>query len=372
VGAGLLGKSLYLLLRVDIGMQPDHLATLQVDAPTSVYSKDALAVALGRQIVSRVEALPGVRSAAIASVLPVRSEGNTAWIRFLDRPYNGEHNEMPNREVSSGYFTTVGAKLLRGRYFTDDEDASKPRVVVVNQEMVRQYFPGGDALGKQISYLTAKLVPMEIVGVVENIKEGQLDSKPHPVVYIPFNQDPGNDFALLVRTSQSEQSLITTLASTIREINPAIATSAGATMRELINDSPSAYLRRSSAWLVGAFAAAALLLSIVGLYGVISYSVSQRRREIGVRMALGAQPGNVYSMVLKEAGWLAAAGIGTGLLCSIASASLMRGLLFGVRSWDVPTLVAVAGLLGISALLASYIPARRAASVNPVEVLRAE
>jgi macrolide transport system ATP-binding/permease protein len=143
-------------------------------------------------------------------------------------------------------------------------------------------------------------------------------------------------------------------------------------MTDRINDSPSAYLHRSSAWLVGGFAVLALLLGVVGLYGVVAYSVSQRTREIGVRMALGAQRSSVYRLILAEASWLTAVGIVLGLVCSVVAATLMRGLLFGVRSWDVPTLTAVAAVLGVFALLASYIPARRAASVNPVDALRAE
>ncbi|HEX5084474.1 MAG TPA: FtsX-like permease family protein, partial [Blastocatellia bacterium] len=144
------------------------------------------------------------------------------------------------------------------------------------------------------------------------------------------------------------------------------------TMSDRINDSPSAYLRRSSAWLVGCFAAVALLLSVVGLYGVIAYSVSRRTREIGVRMALGAQRRSVYLLILKEAGGLTAVGIVAGLFCSVAAATLMRALLFGVNSWDAPTLITVASALAASALIASYIPARRAAAVNPVEALRAD
>ena len=143
-------------------------------------------------------------------------------------------------------------------------------------------------------------------------------------------------------------------------------------MRDRIDDSPSAYLHRSSAWLVGGFAALALLLSIVGLYGVFAYSVSQRTREIGVRMAMGAQPGSVYRLILKEAGWLTALGIVIGLGCAVAASTFMKSLFFGARSWDLMTLSAVAAVLGIASLLASYIPARRAASVNPVEALRSE
>jgi ABC-type antimicrobial peptide transport system permease subunit len=162
------------------------------------------------------------------------------------------------------------------------------------------------------------------------------------------------------------------VAAAIHRIDPGIVTGGEATMSARINDSQSAYLHRSSAWLVGGFAALALLLGVVGLYGVVAYSVSQRTREIGVRMALGAQRGSVYRLILKEAGWLTAVGIVIGLVCAVAAATLMRGLLFGVRSWDVPTLAAVAAALGVAALLASYIPARRAASISPVEALRAE
>jgi macrolide transport system ATP-binding/permease protein len=176
----------------------------------------------------------------------------------------------------------------------------------------------------------------------------------------------------MVRTSQSEGSILPTLVSTINSIDPGIGTSDPITMEERTRQSPTAYLHRSSAWVVGAFAVLALLLGVVGLYGVIAYSVSQRTREIGVRMALGAPRGSVYGLVLKEAGWLTAAGIGLGLLCSVEAATLMRKLLFGTAAWDVSTLAAVAVVLGASAMLASYLPARRAASVNPVDALRAE
>lgn len=373
VGAGLLGKSFYRLLHVELGFQPDHLATLQIAAPDSRYGKDEQATALGRRIVSRMATLPGVRSVAIASLLPVSFNGNTIWIRFLGRPYHGEHNEVNQRQVSSAYFATLEAKLLRGRYFTDDEDASKPRVVIINQALARQYFPGEDPIGKKIgdTDLSAKSLS-EIIGIVEDVKDGSLDSEIWPAVYYPFNQSPDTFFSLVVRTSQAEQSVLPAMVAAVHQIDPNLGTMGEATMTQRINQSPSAYLHRSSAWLVGGFAALALLLGVVGLYGVIAYSVSRRTREIGVRMALGAERKAVYRLILKEAGWLTALGIVAGLLCSLAAATLMRKLLFGIRSWDLPTLAAVTAVLGISALLASYIPAHRAASVNPVEALRVE
>ncbi len=373
VGAGLFGKSLYRLLHVDVRFRPDHLATLDIGVPQVGYGKDEQVVALGRRIVTRISSLPGVRSVALTMQLPVSFNGDTDWIRFVGRPYNGEHIEVNQRDVSSDYFQTLQAKLLRGRYFTDADDASKPRVVIVNQALARQYFPGQDPIGKQIgdTSLSPKSL-REIIGIVDDIKEGSLDSEIWPAEYLPLNQSPDRYFSLVARTSQSEESVLPTVEAAIHRIDPNIGTIGEATMSQRIDDSPSAYLHRSSAWLVGGFAAAALLLSVVGLYGVIAYSVSQRTREIGIRMALGAERSTVYRLVLKEAGWLTAVGIVIGLVCSVASATLIRKLLFGVHSWDAPTLAAVAAVLGISALLASYIPARRAASVNPIEALRAE
>jgi ABC-type antimicrobial peptide transport system permease subunit len=162
------------------------------------------------------------------------------------------------------------------------------------------------------------------------------------------------------------------MVRTIHSIDPGIGTAFESTMEQLIQDSTSAYLHRFAAWLVGGFAVLALVLGVVGLYGVIAYSVSQRTREIGVRMALGAQRSSVYRLVMRQAGWLTLAGIGLGLICSVGAATLMRTMLFGTAAWDAGTLASVAIVLGASAMLASYIPARRAASVNPVEALRAE
>jgi len=372
VGAGLLGKSLYRLLRVEIGFDANRLVQLQIAAPKSSYANQAQAVALARLVVDRVQNLPGVKSAGLTTDIPITNWGDTTWFRVLGRPWHGEHNDTPERDVSSTYFTTLGAKLLRGRYFSEAEDESKPRVAIVNRALARQFFPAEDPIGKQITGLSDPPKPVEIVGVVEDIKEGALDTINRPALYFPLNQSPANYFILVVRTSQAEQSLLPALNAAIHQINPGIVTAGGAAMSQRINDSQSAYLHRSSAWLVGSFAALALLLGVVGLYGVVAYSVSQRTREIGVRMALGAERASVYRLVLKEAGRLTVLGVVIGLIASLGAATLMRSLLFSVRSWDVPTLAIVAIVLGVSALLASFLPARRAAAVNPIEALRAE
>jgi macrolide transport system ATP-binding/permease protein len=372
-GAGLMGKSLYRLLNVDLGLEPDHLVTMDVMAPPAVYGKYAQAVALARQTLERVGNLPGVRSAGlITNGVPLSDNGNTTRFRVVGRSTNGEHNEIPERDVSGNYFSTLGTKLVRGRFFSENEDRSKPPVAIVNRAFERQYFPNGDALGKQLTDFSFPPVPAEIVGVVEDLREGELDAPIPPILYRPFNQSPDAYFSIIVRTAQDERSVPPTLAATMRQIDSGIVPMRGLTMNDRIRESPTAYIHRSTAWLVGGFAGLALVLGIAGLYGVIAYSVSQRTREIGVRMALGARPGTVHQLILKEAGLLILAGIVIGLVCAVVAANLIRGLLFGVTPWDVPTLVAIAVMLGTSALLASFIPARRAASVNPVEALRAE
>src|SRR6185369_3915515 len=327
VGAGLLGKSFYRLLQVHAGFETKHLITMTVAAP-GVYMQDKEAVTLARKVVDQVKSLPGVTSVALASTLPLGFNGNTDWIRIVGRAYNGEHNEVNEREVSSDYFATLQAKLLEGRTFTDSEDLSKPSVVVINKTLANKYFPGEDPIGQRFGDTNLKSIK-EIIGVVDDIREGALDSEIWPAYYAPLNQSPSTYFSVVVRTATTEESLLPMVTDAIREIDSRINISNQTTMTQRVNNAPTVYLRRSSTWLVGGFAAVALLLGVVGLYGVIAYSVSQRTREIGVRMALGAQRGAVYRLIIKEAGVLALAGIVIGTGCAILAASLMRKLLFG-------------------------------------------
>jgi len=372
-GAGLLGKSLYKLLHVDLGFQSDHLATVDIGLPDAAFSKDEQVVAFARSVVERVQGLPGVESAAITSVLPVSCNCNTDWVRFVGRPYNGNHNEVNERDVSAGFFNTLHGKLLRGRYFTDAEDGRKPMVIIVNEAFAKKYFPGEDPIGKRVgdTELTPKSI-REIVGVVADFKDAGLAQEQWPAEYFHFNQNTDTYFSMMVRTRQDEQTILPVLAATIHQVSSQAAVEEGSTMTQRINDSQTAYIHRSAAYLVGGFAALALVLGVVGLYGVIAYSVSQRTREIGVRMALGAQKSSVYQLILGEAGRLIAVGVVVGLAGSVGAARLMDKLLFGVQAWDAGTLLGVALVLAAAAMLASYFPARRAASVNPTEALRAE
>jgi predicted permease len=372
-GAALCGKSLYRLLHVELAFRPDHLATVSAAGADARYTKPEQMIQLGREVVAAVESIPGVQSAAISTVLPVSFNGNTDWIRIAGKPYDGKHIEVNERDVTANYFQTIGAKLLRGRYFTDAEDLSKTKVVIINKVLADTYFRGEDPIGKQIgdTALSPKSI-WTIVGVVDDVREGPLDAEIWPAEYHPFNQDPNTFFQVVALTSQNPEAALRSLTSAIHRLHPDVGTFGEATMTARINTSMTAYLHRSSAWLVGGFAVTALLLGIVGLYGVIAYSVTQRTREIGVRMALGAENRSVYLMVLSEAGRLAIAGIGLGVAGWICAASLARKLLFGVSTWDISALVAVAATLAFAAVLASFVPARRAASVNPVEALRTE
>jgi macrolide transport system ATP-binding/permease protein len=372
-GAGLLGKSLYRLLHVDVGFQVDHLSTLHVRLPGAAFPGDREQVAFVRRLLPQVASLPGVQAAAVTSLLPVTCACNSDWVRIVGKPYNGGHITANERDVSAGFFTTLHARLLAGRYFADAEDASKPKVVLINHDFARKYFAGEDPIGKQLGDPTLSPSSIkQIIGVVEDFKDGGLDDEQRPAVYYPFNQNASSGFALMVRTAQDDQSIQPALAATIHELNMDVGVEQGSTMREQINDSQPAYFHRSTAYVVGGFAVLALILSAVGLYGLIAYSVSQRTREIGVRMALGAQRGSVYKLVLRQAGWLTGTGLTIGLICSIGASLSIRSLLFGVQAWDAATLVCVATLLAVASIAATFIPARRAASVDPMQALRAE
>lgn len=373
VGAGLLGQSFYRLLHVENGFDPTHLATVQVMTPENIYTKDAQKIALLHEMKRRLSALPGVESVGFTSTLPVQCMCNTDWIRIVGKPFHGEHNEVDEREVSPAYFETLKAKMVRGRGFTDEDDAAHRQVIVINEALAQKYFPGEDPIGKMIG--NGSFTPdsmRQVVGVVRNIREGALDDEMLPAEYFSMDHAPDSDFVVVVRTAQDEKSVLPVIVSTLHGIDPNLGVHDEITMTDDIEASQTSLFHRFSAWLVGGFAAMALLLGVVGLYGVIAYSVSQRTREIGVRMALGAQRSSVYGLVMREAGWLTAFGIAIGIVASVGASLLMRKLLFGVQAWDIPTLAFVVLVLSAASLAASFLPAHKAASVSPTDALRAE
>ena len=372
-GAGLLGKSLYRLLHVDLGFDPSHLATVQMMMTDPASQKPEPMKALYRAIDARVSSLPGVESLGLTTDLPVQCYCNTDWIRIPGKPYHGEHNDVMERDISPEYMGTLGAKLVGGRMLTAADDENHPKVIIINQTLARKYFLGEDAVGKTIGDI--KLSPKsmrQVVGVVADVREAALDSDPLPTEYFSIYDGPDAFFAIAVRTRGDAKALLPEMVKALRAINPSLGVYGEVTMEQQIYQSPTAVMHQLSAYLVGGFAVLALVLGVVGLYGVVAYSVSQRTREIGVRMALGAQRWAVHRMVLREAGLLTAMGIAVGLGLSVGASAAMKSVLFGVGTWDWSTLGGVAAVLGSFALLASFIPARRAARVNPVEALRSE
>jgi macrolide transport system ATP-binding/permease protein len=373
-GAGLLGKSFYRLLHVPLGFDPNQVATARVAAPDQVYKGGKARMAeFSREIVQRAKSLPGVESVGMTSLVPAQCDCASDRPHFPPRPYHGEHNEVDERHVSPGYLPALKAALVRGRFFAEDDDGTKPGVAVINESLARKFFPGEDPVGQKIANDEGgRDTEWQIVGVVSDVHEGALDATVAPTEYFPLNQTGDSSFTLVVRTRQDAMALLPELVAMLHQIDPNLGVSDEGTLLAKIEGTQAALLHRFAAWLIGGFAGVALVLGVVGLYGVTAYSVSQRTREIGVRMALGAQRNAVYGLVMRQAGWLTVTGLALGLAGAVGVATLTRKMLFGVAAWDAATLAAVAAVLGAAALAASFVPARRAASVDPVQALRSE
>jgi predicted permease len=371
--AGLLGKSFYRILHVNLNFNPDHLATLEIDANTG-YDTPSRQLALSRRLIETAEAIPGAQSAGlVSSHLPVTCNCDASPYRVLGHPWNGEQQQALSSTVSTGYFTTIQGRLLNGRLFTVMDDASHPPVVIINRSMARQFFPDEDSIDKTIG--DEALTPNslhQVVGVVDDIREGALNEPIRPAVYFPVNQNPGNYLFLVVRTRQRASDALPAIVSAIHKLDPGIGLRNEFTMAEHIHDGYASYLRSSAASLVAGFAACALLLGVVGLYGVIAYSVSQRTQEIGVRMALGAERSSILRLILGEAAYLVVLGLVFGIAGAFLTGRFLRSLLFGVESWDISILTAVCAALAVAALIAAWIPGRRAANTDPIEALRSE
>jgi macrolide transport system ATP-binding/permease protein len=272
VGAGLLSKSFYRLLRVDVGFDTTHLATVQVVAPPTAYAKPEQRVALFRELNRRLAALPGVESVGIASDLPIQCNCNTDWIRIVGKPFNGEHNEVNERDVSPRYLPTLKAQLIRGRLFSEDDDASKSSKIIINQKLAEKYFPGEDPIGKKIANGSLDPKSMrEIIGVVGNVREGGLDDELWPTEYEALYQSPGNFVAVAVRTSGDEKAILPSLIKAVHEVDPTLGTYGELTMQDQMNTTQSALIHHTAMWIVDGFAAIALVLAVVGLYGVFAY-----------------------------------------------------------------------------------------------------
>jgi putative ABC transport system permease protein len=373
VGAGLMLKSLFRLLAVDPGFNTDHLLTMRVSLPAVKYPEDNQLVNFHQQLLSRIESLPGVKGVGTVSVLPLQG-GDTTRLVAEGRPAPppGEELESNFREVSTGYFRTMGIPFVRGRAFTESDKQDAPAVVIINQTMANRLFPGQDALGQRLAFANGQATSLEIIGVVGDEKVTGLDAAVTPVLYVSYLQDPNRTLNLLVRTTSEPETVARAVRGEVQALDPDLVVFGVSTMEQLINNAPSTFLRRYPAFLIGVFACVALLLAMVGIYGVISYSVTQRTHEIGVRMALGAQRWDIFKMILGQGLLLTLAGVGCGLIAALILTRFLSSLLFGVTASDPLTYVAVSLPLIFIALLASYIPARKATKVDPMVALRYE
>ena len=370
--AGLLGKSFYRITHVDLNFNPDHLATLEIDANTG-YQTPARQLTLLHSLLASIGSIPGVQSAAIVSSLPVTCNCDAQPYRVLGHAWNGTQQLALSRTVSAAYFATLQTRLLSGRSFSESDNGEHSRVVLINRTMAQQFFPGEDPVGRTIGDATLSPASLhQVIGVVDDIREGGLDESLRPAVYLDANQNPSNSFFLVARTAPDPAIAMHALAAAIHRLDPGVGVRNEFTMVGHLHYGAASYLRGSSAWFTAAFAACALLLGIIGLYGVIAYSVSQRTGEIGVRMALGAQRAAIRRLILREAAWLVLFGLVLGIAASFFAGRLLRSLLFGVRSWDLSILIGVSAALTAATFIAAWIPARRAAATDPMEALRSE
>ena len=374
IGAGLLIKSFMRLNQVDPGFRPQHVLTMKINLPKAKYSTPQSAVGFYRQVLERVGGLPGVEAAGMVTFLPLQDWGLNGDFSIEGRP-PFPPNQQPlaeYREVSPDYFRALGIPLLKGRYFTGQDVAGAPPGVIINQRMARRFWPNEDPIGQRLRFHGPEGIP--IVGVVGNVKQSGLDGSTRFEIYVPYSQSPWLPFnlgmSLVVRTASDPSALTAAVRHEILGVDPEQPVYRVKTMEKVIADSVAP--RRFYMLLLGAFAGVAMALAAIGIYGVMFYAVRQRTQEIGIRMALGAQQRDVLQMVVGEGLLLAVAGVGAGLAAASALTRVLASFLFGVSARDLPTFAAISVLLIGVATVACYLPARRAAKVDPMVALRYE
>jgi putative ABC transport system permease protein len=369
IGAGLLIRSFVKLSEVDIGVKPASILTAQLSLPEVSYPDPSKTIGFYKELLNRIRAIPGVASVAIGSGLPpnLRDYSDTFRIEGLVTGPNEPPPLADGLHVSADYFGVLGARLLEGRFFSKADTESAPQVVVVNETLVRQYFAGQDPIGKNIWWHSDK--PRQIVGVIADIKYRQLDQEAEPAVYLPYLQAVSSHMYLTVKSALSDPlSLAPAIRGDVWSLDRDLPVADVKTLERNISESVAQ--PRFNTLLVALFSVMALLLAAVGIYGLIAYSVSHRTNEIGIRMAVGAQSRDVAKLVLKQAALHTILGMAIGLPGALAVTRVLRGLLFEIKPTDVATYVVISVLLSAIAMLAGYVPARRAAKIDPISALR--
>jgi putative ABC transport system permease protein len=373
-GAGLLLRSFAQILKVDPGFRPEGVLTLRVALPDAIYSKPEQIRGFYSELLERVQRLPGVQSAGAVSGLPLAGEGGsgTTTIDTQSVALEDTTPEADQRAVTPEYFKAMGIALVRGRFFGPGDTDGAPRVSIVDESLAQTYWPNQDPIGKRVHMggLKSTAPWMTVVGVVKHVRNRTLETRSRVEVYWPQNQTPDTGMTLAIQASGNPMMLVPTIQREVNAIDPDLPVYRVRTMGEVMGE--SLQRRRMALILLAGFAGLALLLASIGIYGVMSYAVAQRRIEIGLRMALGADRGQVLRMMVGNGMATIAVGLAVGLILALALTRLMRGLLFGVHASDPLALGGATLLLVFAALLAIFIPARRATKVNPMVALRYE
>jgi predicted permease len=382
VGAGLLSRSFVNLLRTEPGYQPENLVTMSVSQPSKKYPWDAQAIAFANAVVEQMRNLPGATHAAVAQGRPLSYGSSRVTFDRDDQPPAGA-GKSPNadlRFVSADFFKTIGTKIAQGRELLETDRAGAPPVLIVSQRFAKEFFPNETAVGKKITlgYSWQKTanatdtatVRGEIVGVAADIKAQGAASDALETIYVPIAQTPVSDMSILVRSTAAPASVLSMARARIREIDPDLPVFDAMAMTDALSESVAQ--PRFYVVLLGSFAGVALLLAALGIYGVISYAVSQRTRELGIRIALGASRSGVTRLVVSQAIVLTAIGVALGWVGAYALTRFISTMLFGIGRVDATTFVGVAAVLVAVALVASLMPARRAGRVDPLIAMRAE
>jgi putative ABC transport system permease protein len=374
VAATLLLRSFANLTSVSPGFEIQHVVNADISLPRFQYSTPQQWAAFSDQLLERIQAEPGMQDSAVVVPRPIADANVNLGFDIVGHPSaSASASRTANYvAISPGYFRVMGMSLLAGRAFDQHDVASAPRVTVISAAMARLYFPNEDPLGKQITFGFPPDKPLarEIVGVVSNVRDVGLGKDPGAMMYVPYAQSPFWGANLVVKTTLSLASVAATIRRDVRNIDKDLPVTDVQAMPDVIEASVAQ--PRFRAFLLGLFAAMALILAATGIFGVISYSVSCRTNEIGIRVALGASRATILRMVLREGVVLTAAGLAVGVPAALAASRLVEQMLFEVSAHDPATLAMVAGVLAAVALVAGYVPARRALRVDPLVALRYE
>jgi predicted permease len=381
VGAGLMLQSLRALLHQDPGFDPQDLLVFSVNLPDSSYPSDKnypgdspAARLFEHRFSEKLRDLAGVQGVGVTSALPIGGSGGS--IRFLvqGRPTaTGQEDECDIITATPGYFSTLKTPLVSGRFLSATDTFDAPWVMMVNRAFVNNFFPNEEAVGKRIRFTFDAREPYrQIVGVVGNIAQDDLAGPPVPVIYVANEQGPSTFLTYMIRTAGDPAAFVGSAQAALHEMDPQLPLIQPQTMEHFTSQTQTVFLRRYPSYLIGSFAGLALILAMIGLYGLISFTVVQRTREIGIRIALGAQQHDIGEMVLRQGISAVLVGVAVGVVAALALTRLMASLLFGVQPTDAMTFAGVVALLTCVALAASYIPARRAMRTDPLEALRHE